>query len=527
MVSITERAPISQETSLTQRDIEQFKLDLVTPISPERKSSLESLYTDYYRRHIDEVESGDPEYFRATGEYPITTRYDALEPSEEKYEWLPEEMVVNALVERHLDAEMLLHPTRIKALRNVEEGGFEPSRGKVIPKLDELISSRIAVHSSEFGFHSLSEREAIDLGMKPESSGRKLIASDLWSWTTNDMVTSPIMTNSTPDMLSAHGLAMVALLQGRAFVPFDGIWNKLENQIVMFTRAIELLEQNPILQDHPDREYLLERSKRLIGITLKAKPDGLEEIVDKFRFHGGKEFRIYDPRQSTSNLQEATKIVRRGSSTDTIIVGNLMDVDDGLLMQEEGANGLTVVLFGGGICITSPTAKVAVENMRVAYEFAQNQNLKIPFIVDSGTGDTYIVLTAAGSSGFMKGQSILSGIEKQPYLRWQQTTDGRFLSMYSGEAAKRTKFLGGKVDRQGRPVFVEGEDTYVEFNHENSNVATSLYNLYQNLATGIIFARGESLESVRLNPTPQLVHMSQSSKDAGSSHHSPQDRNAI
>ncbi len=524
MVTSIERRTTSTETRLNEYDLENFKIDLIAPIAPERIQSLSEFYSDFFRRQKDLIESGNPKYFQATGELPLTTEFDALK---EPHVWLPQKIVVPALVEGHLDTEILLHPTRVKALKLKESGSFEPSRGKEISMMDEFIAKGTAVHSSDFDFHSISEREAMAMDMDPETSARKILAGDLWAWTTNDMVTSPILTNSTPDIISAYGLAMVAALQTRAFVPMDGIWGNIENQLAMFTRARELLEQNPVILRHPDKDYLLERSRRLIGVTLKADPDESLEKMEILYEAGCRDYRIYDPRQRTFKIEETVKRARNRFSDVSLIAGNLMDIDDAVLMQEAGANGVSSVLFGGGICFTSGKAKVAVENMRVAYEFAQKDKLKIPFIVDSGTGDTYIILTATGASGFMKGQSILSGIEKPPFLQWQEIGNGQYGSNYSGEAAKRTKLLGGKVDRLGRPLFVEGDDTYVVYDPLISNVATSLYNLYQDLATGIIFARGKDLDSVRLNPKPPLVYSTPSTESVGNGHHSPTDRNSL
>ncbi len=489
-----------------------FKEFLSKPISPDLIKNRLNYYKEIVRSRQEAMSSlseKETKYFQATGEYPLKTPYDAL-PDDPKL--LPTDQVAETLTVRHCDAETLLHPERIKSLKNAEEKGFVPVTDKDIPVLDRCLEEREAVIFSDFGFSSELQKE----GKGVEDSANILLARGLWSWTSDRMPTIPYVLSSTPDVVSAEALETMALIQGFGFIPVDSIWNKPDNQVLMAERAFQLLENEPVLFNHPDKEYLSRRSKRLIGATLKANPEDAKKRAKTLYDHGVRLFRVYDPR-SLGRMTDTVKAVRDIIGNDGVVFsGQVIDPEQAYRLKEAGANGLIVGIGEGGICETPGEAGLAVKNMLDGYQIIRS-GVGIPVIFDAGVGRQTPIAIGVGAAGVMKSQAIGRGIEKPPFMYWLQTEEG-LASLYSGEAAPRTKYLGGKLDRLGRPLFPEGADEYVIFNKDLPSIASYILRLSESLATALVF-RHKTLEELQHERTVELWRKSSGASENGSVHH--------
>lgn len=508
--------------------IEAFENDLTIPITETEIDEIKGFYDNWYTEYKKELQERSPEELKATGETLLTTPYDSLKnTSKTPLEFLPNDLVIESLLYSHVDTRILLHPSRIESLKREEKNMFVPTVKKEIPSVARFVANDEPIHSSEFTFKPISESDAKRIGLNPVGSARQLLCDGLWVHTSNldsnqdeyPEVTSYIVLNSTPDNLSAQGQAQASVLQMRNFISMDSIWNDVDNQVAMYKRIMELIEQNPVLASHPDREFLTERSKKMVGLTVKASEKDALARLDYFASQDilPGAVRVYDPRSRSEQTLNTIDAIRKRYNI-PIFAGNFTSVYDIQAAEDLGANAAVYILGGGGICLTPDVAKIAVDNMGDAYRYA-NAGIKIPLIADSSTGGTYTVLSAAGVSGFMKGQDIV-GIEKPPYTQWFNLGDGRFASNFSGEAGARTKKLGGgKEDFMGRITFQEGEDTDVIFKQSKPNIATNHYKTNQAIATSLIFAKAGSLEELRRFPYPAIAHPSDGAQRVAGMHH--------
>jgi hypothetical protein len=503
------------------RNETSFKKDLTTPISQERLGQMRMEYLDGITRRQIELQrasEGEITQLQATGEYPITTPYDALpgNPS-----LLPPEMVAEALVIRQVDLETFTHPQRIKALKKMEQAGYSPIGGKTIPVLDVALEEGETLSFADLGFGiETVEKAAQQRGVDPddiEDSANELLASGTFSWSNKRLPTLPYLLSSTPDVIGAHSLATMALAQGVGFVPIDSIWGDKDNQILMWMRAQELCQNDPSLKDHPDREYLLNRAQNLVGVTLKSNPKDAAERARFLYDHGVRTFRVYDPR-SFPRMVDTVDAVRQTVGGDAIIfAGQTVGVDQAHALQGAGADAVIVGIGEGGICKTPGEASLAVNNLLTGYEITRS-GLLIPLIYDAGVGPKTAIAMGIGAGGVMKSQAIGKGIEKPAFMYWWKSGNGEWESLYSGEAAPRTKYLGKKFDSLGRIIFAEGADEKVVYDPNIPSTATALYYLHQSLATALVFQRG-SITDLQHDPHPDIHRPSQNAIKSASVHH--------
>lgn len=440
------------------------------------------------------------------------------------YQFLPEEDVIAAEVSAHLHASLLLHPDRIHTMIALQKKEFVPTPpDKSIRSLGIIEEQGIAATSQAFMYRNLSDRRAVqefdlDKNIIP-SHATDVFVDGLWVHSSNHPefgVTMPIMQNSTPDTISPYSASRFAILQGRSWTPMDGIYSNPQAQIAFYQETLRMIEEDPVLKGHPQEEFLRNRAKHLLGITIKPKAIDALKVLRQFKQAGLQPHavRVYDARLRSFQVEETVQAVRGEYPESVIYAGNIIDGSDGNALQNAGANALIAVIAGGGICTTSVRAKQAVENIRVVKNISTE--VSIPVTADSGTGDTHLLLVGAGASSFMQGQRYID-IETPPLYRWVRHSGLGWISDYSGEAGKRTKKLGGKVDFMGNPLFPEGIDSYVSF--DRSSIPFNLYVQFQDFATGLIFTKRPSLEALRQATELELMRLDDSSIISGSAHH--------
>ncbi|MCR4264244.1 MAG: IMP dehydrogenase [Candidatus Roizmanbacteria bacterium] len=504
-----------------------FEHDLTTPVSETELTRVAGIWEQwlddlkYYRKHTD------PEQIQAQGEWPIRTKYDAIQGL---FVDIPPEQAIADLTTSYFDEQIMLHPARLRAMMELASTRFAPSVGKKIDALNGL--DHTVVHSAIFGFEIIGTDRARRISLHPQSSTKKILCDGMWIYTANEFeqsaddnpgVTSMILLNSTPDSFSSFGASRQINMQGRAFIPMDGFYRDISHQTMAYTRAIEYSRKDPVLAGHPHEELIKRRAQKLLGITVKPDPDYAMRVLDEFAQKGldPDSVRVYDARARTEDVVNTVRAIHRRAPKKTILAGNIMDVDDAKALEQSGADGVVVILGGGGICLSPTVAKFAVRNIQTVHEFA-NKGLNIPIIVDSGTGNTYVILVAAGASGFMKGQGVVN-LEKPPLLMGHPEIDKRtgrviYKTNYSGEAGGRNKSFG-REDMLRRPLFREGIDASTVYN--GKSVTTNIFELSQDASTAVLFTRAKDLEELRQHPSAYLYKMDESAMDVGAVHHDP------
>lgn len=499
---------------IDHRLLDDFKKFISSPIEPDRKAELEIRYAEYFERRRVELESRDRDAMRAAGMYPIHTRYDKLEGSPAL---LPRDFAVTALVDRHICIEILTHDALLEAQKSLQKRGFIPVKGKNIDVIEKAIAKRRSVTFSDY---ALGVKQPVSDGDR--DSARALIAGGMFSFTSNDLATLPILMSSMPDVVSAWSLETMAVLGGFGFIPIDSLWNRVENQLAMAEETFDILEKDPALQLHPRKEELAMRARELIGATLKANPADAIRRVEILKNAGIKTYRVYDPRNRVALLDTVKALRDRFGSDIRIFAGQVVSgsgteyPSEAARMVEAGANALIIGIGEGGICSTPTVASLAPDNIKNGYAIA-GSGINAPIIFDGGVGTRVTIAFAVGAAGVLKSR-LLIGIEG-PGSIWAYNVSGRYARNYSGEAAARTKLLGGKIDRRGRPFAVEGVDQLVFIQPEAPSTASIVYDLLQGLATSLIFARVSSIEELQHQQSPLLLYLGARAGDTAQVHH--------
>ncbi|NMC64446.1 MAG: hypothetical protein GYA55_14875 [SAR324 cluster bacterium] len=495
--------------------LQSFKEFISTPIDPNLKAELEVQYAEYYERLRLNLQRRDRDLLRAAGMYPIHTKYDKLEDG---LALLPRDFAVTALVDRHICLEIVTHDALLEAQKTLQTRGYVPVESKNIDVMEKAVAKKRSVTFSDYalGVKQPSEER------KYSDSARALIATGLFSYTSNDLVTLPFLMSSMPDVVSAWSLETMALLGGFGFIPVDSIWSNVENQVLMAQEAFSILEKDPAIENHPRRDLLINRAKELIGATLKANPKEAVKRVELLQKSGVKTFRVYDPR-NRNVLHETVKALRdRFADNIRIFAGQVVsgsgteELYEAQRLVEAGANSLIVGIGEGGICSTPTVASLAPDNIKTGYAIAK-AGIKAPIVFDGGVGTRVTIAFAVGAAGVLKSR-LLIGIEG-PGSIWAYNVNGRFARNYSGEAAARTKILGGKIDRRGRPFAVEGVDQLVYIQPEAPSTASIIYDLMQGLATSLIFARAVSVEELQHQRSPLLLYLGARAGNTAQVHH--------
>lgn len=493
-----------------------FKRDLTTKRPEQEIAILRDYYTDRARHAQEALNLRNTEEPQITGEYPIFSPYDALK---EKPELLPPQEAAEYLLYRHLDLWLLTHPTRMNAIRQMEKTPYKPIIQKQIDKFDELIRTKHSVTFLDFGLDVQEPNEPSNIKQEnTDPSAQRILAEGLFSWTTPKMVTLPYQLSSMPDLSGPHALATIALTQGFGFIPIDSLWSNVNNQLKVADRAFELLENDPVLFNHPEKDFILERARKLVGATLKTDPKDAVSRAKILWNAGIRTFRVYDPR-SLGRLEETVEEVKQQLGDDAIIfAGQVLGPDQAHRLADKGANALICGIGEGGICDTPSEAAIVANNLLNGYEIIKS-GLSIPLLFDGGIGRRTPLAISVGAAGVLKSQAIGTGIEKPPFMWWHKLENGKLASPYSGEAAGRTKWLGGKTDFMGRPLFVEGKDEYVILNPLSPSIATNVYFLLQGLATSLVFQRVSSLRELQELPNPDIWSQSNNAAYTSSIHH--------
>lgn len=495
-IRYTERE-FNKPSEFSQKE-QEFFVDLETVRPEEEVIALRDVFRqavlqEYERLHALSPEQKESEII--TGDMPLMTHHDRLKG---KPELISTHLAAEALVHRFYNLWILNHPTRISSLKKFIEDGYRPPVKKTIGVIEKSIQEHTALDFDDLGMIY----DEPDPNIEPEvDSARKLLAHGPYTWLADNLAAIPYALSSMPDISNSMSISTHVLSGGIAFVPFDSQWNKVNNQRILVQRAWEMVQNDTVLQNHPDKEFLLEHRKRLIAPTLKVNESSIEEMVQYLR-EGFTTFRLYDARARSKKMGDlAEKLRKRLEDPEfdqirhkiTLFFGQVKGPKTSERIKNAlgGFIGLgrIVGIGGGGICSTPKESNQEVTNVRDGHLMLQ-ADPAFCTIFDGGVGDALPVVLAMGGSGVLKSQALVGGcLEQPPHLWYYQIAKNVLAKLVSGEAGKRTKSEGGKIDFLKRPLFVEGADAYTTMNPDAISMTDNTYSLLQSLTTAMIFAQ--------------------------------------
>src|SRR3989344_682964 len=293
---------IEPTTSIVHRTNEQITLEQVLkddfiaslrPRTPEYRSQLNARYADYLSQYRERLSGIPIETLQATGEYPQgPTPYDLVfNPSMQS----PEDILAG-LVDRHIYLEVLTHPAICHSFERTASEPWQRLDSKEVPVLDRAEAEREVLTFEDLAL-GIPDRQA------EISSAQALLGFGLPMWVTDQTVALPISGSSMRALNTARKAADLGIAGCMDFAPVDNIYKDPKNQAVFIRRSFQLVDEDPFVVDHPNGQYLKDRSRGLIGVTLKAEPDDaiarVQTILDlNADYFDGKQLlcRLYDPR---------------------------------------------------------------------------------------------------------------------------------------------------------------------------------------------------------------------------------------
>jgi hypothetical protein len=475
-----------------------FFTDLETPRPDEEINSLRKAFFEMVdqeqKRLLRETDPDQIQLDIITGDRPFRTKYDRLK-SEPVL--ISPTLAAEAFMRRFYNLWILNHPTRIQSLQAFIRNGYRPPVEKHIPLIEDAINRN---HALDFDDIALMLDEPDNPYAQTEDSARKIMSHGPYTWLADNLAAIPYVLSSMPDVSNSLSIATHILSGGLAFVPFDSLWNKPEYQNIVVKRAWEIIEHDPVLQNHPEREFLLMHYKRLLAPTIKVNKEGVDTMIAYVR-QGITTFRFYDARPRSNNMIAlADEIRKRLSDREfddirpqiTAFFGQMR----GPNISREISNrlrdfigiGRIIGIGGGGICSTPKESNQHVKNVNDGYRMIR-ADPAFPTLFDGGVGSGLPVVLAMGGSGALKSGALLGGcIEQPPCLWYYRIGDNDLAKNLAGEANGRTKQGGGKVDFLNRALFEEGASGY-EFMRPHALTQTdNVYSLLQSLPTAMVFA---------------------------------------
>jgi hypothetical protein len=510
-------------TAPLDSQLDSFLLDLAEKRPEQEIQSLEETLREHILKEQQRLISPSVISIKdiVLGYIPFTTPFDRLQGTGE---FLPIDKTVRALLHRHYNIWIFNHPKRIGSLQEIMNIPYIPPVPKDIPIIDEATKNHLALDFEDLGF---TVQEPYQGEKIIEHSARVLLSKGPFTYIADNLVAIPYILSSMPDVAGSMSIATHALSGGLAFVPFDSIWESIENRLQVAQEAWDIVSNDPVINAHPDKDFLLRHYKRLIGITIKANGHTGEEI--KFFIKNGfTTFRIYDAR-SRNSIENAARDIQETIAADpelkklrdtiTLFAGQVTGPEQVKRLQALNINAVIVGIGGGGICKTPQEASLHTSNVNVGREILKS-GVTIPVVFDGGIGPRMPVLFAMGGAAGLKSAALVGGtIEQPPHLCYYRLPNGSYGKNYSGEAAPRTKYGGGKLDFLGRPLFIEGADEMTLYNHTTPSMTDNTWALLQSLATSMIFTHVDSIRDFHRIEKPNFWFATEKATRRADVHH--------
>lgn len=489
------------------------------PIPQEREQYLRDEYTLWYQEHKARAESmaqQDERKAQILGYWPV--RRTVYDREGGIAEWEDESTFLEAMMDEYFYTNVLVHPDLLRHYRTIEREESFAHVPKNVPVFDEMIGRFRAGNPKAFGTNMDAESAHEDY---KESANELIQEAAHFAWLTPTRLINCDFGSSSSDTQSPPMLAQSAILGAPAFVSYDAEWSDPQAQLMVIDEAIQQIKDNIAIRNHPERDFIIKRAIRSLGVTVKLDPRNILQTLDPFIQRGVTLFRGYMPRSESGRAAGAISLAHTtfGDMVEIItgpIGGDVhFGADQDKTVQAHaqrlinaGAAGIGTGRADGGNCLTGIVTGAAPNNLWVLYRLAQ-MNLEVPIHSDAAGKEA--IAYALGAT-VMKTRSLYGGtFAQQPYgMHFPLPYPCKSMD---GEASAPIKIRGGKVDGRGRPVFVEGDPDCIGVDYMNPSIAGRFFTGAQRVATGLIFARQPSIREYMAQENPVIWYM-----DAASSH---------
>lgn len=390
--------------------------------------------------------------------------------------------------------ELANHPSRIAAMRELEQQGFEPPE-KLYGVLDEAARRGIVLQLPDLGQNIDLERQysqsktaenirllknateqkiknsgellrtqrKIDIFVenqiaKAQTHRTELLATGPFSFV-GRRVRSFVGLGAMPDVNgSVLMLATAAKMHMLAEVPEVGFFSDPKRQAQLAQAVLEKLNSNDYLlagRSQEEIEFILNSWRSCIVGVLEVDENKALTRAEQLARVGVKSFRVYGHTQG-GDVIKTTRSLRREYPNAEIFASQITNVDTAIACEAVGADSVIIGVGSGGRCTTADLSQFIPSNALLSWYL--RGNLGIPVIGEGGAVDEPVISALVGMSGINGSGSIGGGTFEAPGGMFYLTRDGKtFVKPYGGEASPRTKEISNRTYGTGYSYFPEGD----------------------------------------------------------------------
>lgn len=406
--------------------------------------------------------------------------------------------------------ELFNHPERLKHLSLVDSEPFvAPKKVENHPIFTTAKALRRALAINELALHASGAEKTRTKRKKRFEEGPFIKLGR--------QARSHLVGSANPEVWgSVPALASMAMAHSLVGVPRDGVFKDVQRQADLYKKAVEWLENSPVLEKREEKVWLLDHWKRnLMGVLEangylegnKATGGAIERATVLYEA-GMRTFRIYSPEPGSGPLEtlQALRELEKQENWESIeiFVGQVVSVEQAKQLEAAGADGIYIGIGGGGRCTTGVRGNLAIDWPQLVWEL--RGEISIPVIVEGGASENIGTSFALGATGIGVTRIVGGGTIESPggkrYLQYENALKKRLFKPYGGEASARMKAMGGKVGPQHTIPYVEGETTAAYLPEGRENLPTLLQRLF--LLTGdtivsMVFQNADSIAYMQEN----------------------------
>lgn len=425
--------------------------------------------------------------------------------------------------------ELFNHPERVQELFKQSEQPFQEPKKKFHPEffrariLKESITINdlaLSVQGSDKPRQSRTERfqegPFINYGRHPEKTGplpallqrlRDFLKGD-WKFSTEHhenvgrmQARSLITGGANPDVFgTARAISLLAQFHSLSCLPRDGVFSDVKRQVALAKKIFEWNERSPVLYGRPEEEKkkLLEYFNHNVVGVLEASNGNSVSRAEKLYEVGVRSFRIYSPEPGSGGLEVLRNLRKYEKEQDwepiEIFVGQVVDVQQAIHLEQAGANGIYIGIGGGGRCITGIVGNLTIDWPQLLWDL--RGKIHIPVFVEGGASDHIGVSLTLGASGLGATGKLTGNIENPGGYRVFYDENGDPFVYYGGEASDRMREMGGRNDPFNRKAFTEGETRREYIFGDKREVPTmgqTLLGLHEGIIGAMVFQNARNL----------------------------------
>jgi hypothetical protein len=503
------------------RWVHEQQPDTLHPVITKRQQEAERI-----TQHLPEVNS-------LTEEYPelippladqglILTSYDDFDGM--RVEIPPEEYLEGWKLSRDFNLKLANHPSRIAAMRELEQQGFQPP-GKLHGILDKAAPSGRILQLSDLGQNgdlkrynkeppiasqlkllknkskeeiarmqrSREAQQEVDVFVEaqianPQTHRTELLATGPFSFV-GKRVRSFIGLGAMPDINgSVLMLETAAKMHMLSELPEVGFFSDPKRQAELAKSTLEKLRaDDPLLtgRSYEEIQYILKSWKScIVGVLEVGEIKALKRAAELAKV-GVESFRVYGHTQG-GDVIKTTRALRKEYPNAEIFSSQVTNVDTAIACEAVGADAIIIGIGSGGRCTTADLSQLVPSNALLSWHL--RGDLGIPVIGEGGAVDEPVIAALVGMSGVNGSGSIGGGTFESPGGMYYLTRDGKkFVKPYGGEASPRTKEISGRAYATGLPYFPEGEQGFKELTPlEESMTQKMIYHWQRVILGGVV-----------------------------------------